>query len=257
MPTLQDLSIAQITGTLSDAAERHVPLTISVCCGQQTITLHSSVIAFDGSQLLLEVPAPVEGRAVYEVAPAERIGGTFKLRHYKHTFSATVIDTKPARLSDGTETRAIAVCCPSKMHRLQRRAYDRADVPAGRIVRASVWLGGKDQEPAGTSPGRPVWPGRVINISAGGFQMRTSSQADDVLEPNDLLGVRLTFGAGQETLYADAQFRHSEVQGGEALLGFQFIGLGNSPEGLEALKYLCNRVSEFHQAAQAAARAAN
>ena len=215
--------------------------------------LRSRVNGIQGEHMVLEMPRPGDDSTSYEFTPAEKIGVNLKLKHYKHIFSVTVVGKLKGRLDDGTEYDVLVVCWPSRMQRLQRRAYLRADVPDNRIARASVWLGGQNDEPAGTSPDRPVWSGQVTNLSAGGFQMRTSECASAEMDLDDIVGVRLGFGAGQETVYADAQFRHAQPDGEMTLIGFQFVGLGHSAEGLKALKFIITKVSEYHQATQAAA----
>ena len=72
----------------------------------------------------------------------------------------------------------------------------------------------------------------------------------DGLEAGDAIGVRLIFGTDGDTVYSDATFRHAEIQGDQALLGFQFIGLAQTPEGRVALQLLSSKVAEFQKAAQ-------
>jgi c-di-GMP-binding flagellar brake protein YcgR len=136
------------------------------------------------------------------------------------------------------------------MQRLQRRAYLRVDVPACRIVRASYWIGGRAAEPAGTTVDCPVWSGQVTNISAGGFQLAADANAAEALEVGDTVGVRLIFGAGRESVYADAQYRHHErTLDGHVLMGFQFMGLDQTTEGRAALRIVSEAVNEFQRLA--------
>ena len=93
----------------------------------------------------------------------------------------------------------LVICRPSRMQRLQRRAYIRAEVPPNRIVRASFWLGGRTAEPTGGSPTTPVWSGRVVNLSAGGFQLHTDAAAASDVEIGDAVGVRVVFGMGGQS----------------------------------------------------------
>jgi hypothetical protein len=109
-------------------------------------------------------------------------------------------------------------------------------------------LGGCDSEPAGTSPEHPVYYGIVRNISAGGLQVETDIESADNLEEGDMAGMRLVFGTSGETIYADAQFRHVETSGSKALLGFQFLGLTETPDGRVVLQVISAKVAEFHKA---------
>ena len=151
--------------------------------------------------------------------------------------------------------QAITVCWPNRMHRLQRRAFIRADVPAGRVARASFWVGGRENEPPGADPQRPVWSGRLTNISAGGFQV-LSSAGDDLwdLAPGETVGVRLAFEAGSESVYADAQFRRIDKNAEDALLGFQFVGLAQDRRGRRALQYISGKVAEYHRQCEVSGR---
>jgi len=249
MPALQQLSQQQIDEVLAEAAGRQAPLVVTVQSDGRWVTYHSRLIALRGQHLAVEMPRAEDGTPL-ELAPADKLNVSLKLKHHKNIFSATVARVETIRMEQGAEMTVAVLCGPTQVQRLQRRAYLRADVPANRIVRASVWLGGWESEPAGTSPDRPVWTGQVTNISAGGFQMKAPRQCLGALEVNDLVGVRLIFGAGQKAVYSDAQFRHAEEDGPSVLLGFQFVGLTETAEGMSALRTITARVSELARCQQ-------
>jgi len=255
MAFLQDLSIEQINEAVASAVERGVPATITIRSPAGWLKLRSRVMAIKDSHLLVQAPTIGQGDQAYPLAPADKVGLSFKLKHHKHMCVVTVAGTASLIDEQGNTLSVLCLCLPSRMQRLQRRAYIRAEVPANRVVRASFWLGGIESEPAGTSPDRPVWSGRVTNISAGGFQLCTEDQACEWLEIGDIVGVRLVFGTGQETIFVDAQFRHAEAasadpdqpDGQKAMLGFQFVGLGHSAEGKAAMKMISAKVGEFQR----------
>jgi len=139
------------------------------------------------------------------------------------------------------------VCSPTRMQRMQRRAFNRTDVPANRIVRAAFWLGGLESEPAGTTPDHPVWSGRVVNISAGGLQLTSEQRLGDAVSPGDIVGVRISFGVGEQNVYADAQFRHTLEEDGKVHMGFQFIGLGMTHQSREALQTIGSKANQFQR----------
>lgn len=248
MATLQDLNTRRIDESLLEAAMRRVPATLTIRMGKAWCNYHSRVLALADNRLLMELPGPEEHSAPHEFVPAEKVGVSFKLKHHKHIFSAVLAGTVQFALDDGTTVPALAFVPPTRMQRLQRRAYLRADVPPNRIVRASFWTGGKESEPSG-SPDCPVWSGHVVNISAGGFQLAAHTGAADGLEVGETVGVRLSFGAGRETVYADAQFRHLQEDNGEIQMGFQFLGLDQTDEGRQALRLISERVEEFQRSA--------
>ena len=254
MSVLQEIGPEQINELIQIAGERNVPMTITIRSENSWANLRSRALGTRESHLLMEMPpSNEEGVPPHEFVPAERIGVSFKLKHHKHIFAATVVGQRRVVMMDGTELPVLAVVMPTRMQRLQRRAYIRAEVPANRIVRVSYWMGGCDSEPAGTSPEHPVWFGQIKNISAGGFQVETDPGSAECLESGDAVGMRLVFCSSGETVYADAQFRHSEIiNNGRALMGFQFLGLTETPEGRVVLQLISAKVSEYQHAAQRA-----
>ena len=254
MAILEELDVNRINDVIATAAEKRTPATLTVSRGCHWLNLRSRVVALKDPHLWMELPVGPDGTQ-YEFAPAEKVGVSFKLRHHKHIFYATVQHMEQMPLDAGGTVPVLSVCCPSKMQRLQRRAYSRVDVPAGKIVRASFWLGGRQQEPSGTSLEQPVWNGPVMNLSAGGFLMRVDSDVADAVDEGDTVGVRLSFGPGQETVYSDAQFRHADVEGDEAMMGFQFVGLSETSAGKETLSLIATKLKQFEQmAAKTASR---
>jgi len=249
MAVLQELASDQINELIAQAGERNIPMVITISSHNAWCNLKSRALGIRGSHLLMELPYSQDGVVPHEFVPAERIGVSFKLKHHKHIFAATVVGQQRVAMEDGTELPVLAVVMPTRMQRLQRRAYIRADVPPNRIVRASFWLGGCDSEPAGTSPEHPVYCGVVRNISAGGFQLETEAAYADNIETGETVGIRLVFGASGETIYADGQFRHVEITGNKALMGFQFLGLTETPEGRVVLQVISAKVAEFQRAA--------
>jgi len=248
MAGLQELDIGQVNGILVDAAQRRVPATVTLRQDDRWINLRTRLIDCDKERIWMEVPTAYDGTP-WGLAPAERVGVTFKLRHHKYVFLATVAGQEMLGLPDGTKLQVAAICWPTQMQRLQRRVYIRADVPDGSVVRASLWVGGREDEPAGTTPEKPVFVGRVINLSAGGFQFRTRDRAAEMLDPGDLVGIRIVFGTGEETVFADAQIRHVAPEDEGIAVGLQFVGLEQSDEGRQALRLIGSKVSEFQRLA--------
>jgi len=256
MATLQELTNAQIDEAIRSAVDKQVPATATLRSASGWVNLHTRFLAAAGPHLLLTMPAGEGDAGPRSFALADKVGISFKLKHHKHVFTAVVVASE-TRTEGGETISALRVCNPSKMQRLQRRAFLRVDVPANRIVRGSFWLGGSEAEPAGTTVDRPVWQGRVTNISAGGFQLLTGAECLASLEIGEMVGVRLVFGAGQSAVYADAQYRHTEEREGQALLGFQFLGLPLTPQGRQTLEIISAKVAEFQRIEETASRRTN
>ena len=248
---LQELSLRQINESLLLGSQKNIPITFTLRVDGAWLNLPSRMIAISGKQLLFELP-PVEADVPpHEFVPAEKLGVSFKLKHHKHIFTATVAGVQDFALDGGGTTKVLAVCLPARMQRLQRRVFHRVDVPGNRVVRASYWMGSSGSEPSGVSDATPVWSGRVVNVSAGGFQLSSGASPLPMLDVGDSVGVRLSFGSGQESVYADAQLRHVAAEGsGQWSIGFQFVGLTQTAEGRETLKFIGQKVTEFQQIAE-------
>ena len=248
MGNLQKLNEKQISEALIAAADRQVPVTVTIRQGEAWTNLRSRFLAIRGARLLFEPPSGPEGSRPHEFSPAEKIGLSFKHKHHKHVFSTTVIGMDKVVLAENMMVPGLALNCPTHMERLQRRAYFRAAVPENHIVRVSFWLGGRESEPSSTSPDRPVWTAIVSDVSAGGFQARTAADVALAIETGETVGLRMTFGSDGDKLFADAQFRHADVLPDEhALLGFQFLGLAQTNDGKAALRLISKKVSEYQR----------
>ena len=248
MAKLQEMTQEQISDVLQEAIERQVPITVTFNRNGAWTNCHTRLLAVQEPHVLLGALHVYDGEEMPRIHPAEKIGLSFKLKHFKHIFTVTAVGTEKLEETSDDSPQTLSVCFPSSMHRLQRRAFIRAEVPHGRVVRASFWLGGRDNEPAHPDPEQPVWSGRLTNISAGGFQLVCGSDADSWdIEVGDTVGVRLAFEAGSESIYADAQFRRSDRIDGQTLLGFQFVGLAQDRKGCQNLQYISNKVAEYHR----------
>ncbi len=248
MATLQNLSNQQIDEVLNLAAEKQVPAAIIVRDEGEWASFRTRFVGMSRGHILLEMPAPQPGEEPGEFSPADKVGVSFKLRHHKHLFNGTVAETGTVRLDDGSVQTVLHVCSPTRMQRMQRRAFNRTDVPPNRVVRAAFWVGGLESEPAGTTPDQPVWSGRVVNISAGGLQLVCGQHLGEAVSAGDIVGVRVSFGVGEQNAYADAQLRHAQTDDdGRTHLGFQFIGLGLSPQSCEALQIIGTKANQFQR----------
>jgi c-di-GMP-binding flagellar brake protein YcgR len=256
MATLQYLDNRQIDEVIRAAVQRQVPLSITVQQAGGWATLHSRMVDVRDGHLWLGYPQVDAGQTPMEFSPADKIGISFKLKHHKHIFTGIVAGEAAVPAEEGLSERIIVVCSPTRMHRMQRRSFLRVDVPPNRVVRVAFWLGGQDAEPTKSNPDRPVWFGRVTNLSAGGFQASCGDEGPSLLDSGETVGVRISFGAAEETVRADAQFRHVVEADGQAHVGFQFVGLAQSSEGRRALQMIGNKTAQFHreQAAGASRR---
>ena len=254
MAKLQEMTQEQIADAMQAAIRRQVPVTVTLKRDSAWTSCHTRLLAVQDPHVLLGDLLVHDDDETPQIAPAEKVGLSFKLKHYKHIFTVTAVGTEKFEGGPDGPGQAISVCWPNRMHRLQRRAFIRAVVPQGRVVRASFWVGGRDNEPTQADPECPVWSGRLTNISAGGFQLISAD--DDVcdLVVGETVGVRLAFEAGSESIYADAQFRRADTIEGQSLLGFQFVGLAQDRKGRQGLQYISGKVAEYHRQNEASVR---
>ncbi len=247
MAVLEELNITQIKGVIGDAAEKQVPGTITLNLNNGWVNFRTRVLAVTDERILLAMPIEDDGATPHEFCPGEKIGLSFKLKHHKYLSLMAVGGVDTLSVQGETPEIVLSACWPVQMQRLQRRAYTRVDVPDQCIARASFWLGSRNDEPAGTTPDRPVWTGQVQNISAGGFQLHGPTEAGKHLEIGYSVGVRLVFGTAGEAVFVDAQIRHVGSDDDGITVGLQFIGLGQSSDGKAALEFIRRKVSEFQR----------
>ena len=245
MANFQELNLTQIDKAVTQAVGKNIPITVSFFNDGSWDVFRSRFLDVSYSYLTLEAPSTPDGE-VAAFSPADRLGINFKQGHHKHVFDATVVESVVHTGPDGQPVEALKVVAPSRMQRIQRRSFQRVDVPAGEIVRVSFWRGGKEVEPV-DSAGEGAWGGAVDNLSAGGFQVACHNYTGPQFEVGDLVGVRLSFGVAEESCFADAQFRHAQIDGEALMLGFQFVGLAHSRHGRAALKLITVKVAELQR----------
>jgi len=211
------------------------------------VNVAGRLLAADKHYLMVGLPQASAGGIDHEFVAGESLAVSFKLKHHKYLFTTRVVSVEELSDDEGQPCWSLRVACPEGLRRLSRRSFQRVRVPDNRIVRASFWPGGREAEPAGGQDDAPVFLGTVTNLSAGGFGVVTRRDAALLFDVGFMVGVRLVFGPGGEVVYADAQCRHVTPQGESVHLGFQFVGLGHTAEGREALCIIGRKVSEFQR----------
>lgn len=248
---MQDLSTQQINEAIRDSVAKHIPLGLSI----QTdawLRMHSRFLAISEEHILVEMPSADDG-APHEFVPAEKVALSFKLKHHKYLSQARVAGQRQLKLPDGTCIPTLSLCWPMHMQRLQRRSFARVAVPPGKVVRVSFWTGGRDAEPTGPSDPRSVWSGQVVDLSAGGFQAIITAEVPELVTGQPI-GVRIVFGPGEASVYADAQFRHKQPEDAGVSFGFQFVGLAHTEQGRENLRLISRKMSEFSRSTRSGNR---
>ena len=244
MPNFQQLSNDQINEAIRGAVELRVPIVITFRHEEMWMTYYSRFVGTQGSHFTIELPRSDRDND-QQWAPADRIGISFKYRHYKYVCSATLAGPETIQDDEGQAHDVLSVVCPTQMHRLQRRVYKRVSVPNEESVRGTVWLGGSDTRPETGEEDTPVWEGSVDNLSAGGFHMFCQFDVDRLPRIGDEVGLRLTFGPNEEPCLADAMIRHVQRVENGVSLGMQFLGLSQSRHGRATLSRISSKVAYF------------
>ncbi len=214
------------------AVKRRLSISLSLRSQNQWMALRSRMLGLDDGLLWVEPPTEPGLAEPHEISSGERVGGMFRIEPHKYSFM-----TRPGEGSRFEGASALPLLIPEVVHATDRRMYPRLNLQIG-MARASFWPGGKEAEPQGVTPERPIWSGRVADISINGIQIQTSPFAAQFLEPGDVVGVRLLFSQNAEPIYLNAQYRHAACGRNIASMGFQFAGLEQSVDGLEALESL-------------------
>ena len=170
----------------------------------------------------------------------DTLGGNFRLGHKKCMFNTTLI-----RARQEGDAEYWIIRRPDGFQQLQRRAYERAVPTKGLVVAVRFW----PENAAGETPndGRAVRHGQLEDLSAGGMRVKVAESKD--LETDRTYRCVFTPRPGKPALVLDAVLRHREAsEQGRSSLGFQFVGLETSDDGLKALDRLVRTVQHFHRA---------
>jgi len=240
MALIEELTKQQIETYLDETIRREIPVNMSFRVKNRWYNLRTRIIKRDKKRLWLEYPTDKDRPEKIDVGLA--LGLAFKLGRHKHIFTATIQNLCNVHTSDTDTLRLICIPIPSRVQRVQRRAFIRVAVPSSRSILVTFWLGGKDANQL------VRWEGWMTNISAGGFQLRMPSRSAPDLTIDDIVGVRIEIGQDYEPILVDARFRnllHDER--GVTLMGFQFLGLNDSQQGRKTLQRISRIVCSFQK----------
>ena len=170
----------------------------------------------------------------------QTVGVTFRLGHKKCMFAAIV-----QAITEHNEGRLLTLRWPENIHQLQRRAYERAVPPAGRVIPVRFWR----EEAASTTQAdsRRVKHGQLEDLSAGGMRIQTGDSSE--LEIGRSYRCVFAPQPGAPPLVLEAALRHHQTTDqNRASLGLHFVGLETTPEGRHLLDRLVKIVNHFQRA---------
>lgn len=246
MALIQELSSSLIRKCLDEAIRRQTPLAMTWRREGQWQNLRTRILQRSEGALWLELPSDPSPDG-QEPPPHQELGLSFKFKHHKHIFNATIEAIGQFQLDDGQAVRAVRATTPARMHRVQRRAYLRADVPRNRSVLATFRQGWAPTDHPGPDDTSAAWEGWLTNLSAGGFQVRLTHGAPQ-LELGDVVNVVIELGQEYQPITAYAQFRQYFTDERDvAYQGFQFVGLNETPRGRKTLQRIGEVVTAFQR----------
>jgi hypothetical protein len=241
MSTTQTIGRERHDQVLEDAVrdERPLVLTYNSDAGWRTFKAVFVSGPAVSSGILVKLEPAADGVVGNLPTPGKTLGGTFRLGHKKCMFSTALMSVQ----RQGDDALWV-IRRPEQLQQLQRRAYERAAPPKGSVIAVRFW-----REAAGgdvSTDARNVRHGQLEDISAGGMRIKVADPKDVSLDRT----YRCVFTPrpGKPSLVLDAVLRHREaVDQGRASLGFQFVGMEATPEGLRLLDRLVRIVNHFQR----------
>ena len=242
MSTLQVIPRDHSDQIIRDLIDKQLPAVLSCHWpdGWRTCRLHF-VSGSPESKTITVQTRRGDDQARDPVLPTgQTVGVTFRLGHKKCMFAAVV-----QSIADHDENRLLTLRWPEKIHQLQRRAYERAVPPAGRVIPVRFWR----EEGASTAQAesRRVKHGQLEDLSAGGMRIQTADSSELKIGRT----YRCVFAPqpGAPPLVLGATLRHHQrTDQGRASLGLHFVGLETTPEGRHLLDRLVKVVNQFQRA---------
>jgi|CXWL01.1.fsa_nt_gi c-di-GMP-binding flagellar brake protein YcgR len=229
------------------AAQRRLPLTVSILSDGRWCNMRSQILAFDARQQAIQIVYPIAAtlEAPPEIPAGQKLGISFRRGHKKCVFVSIAVVRRMDVTEGGQPVDSLIVTAPEQMRELQRRAYQRVMVPADRFIAVKLWQGGA---PSGDDNTWPLCSGRLSNLSLGGLLADVRVDQNPRLSAGDIAGVEIKPLATGEPLIAEAQFRHCTLAAPERLgIGLQFMGLEHDTKGLSSITQIAELVAELRR----------
>jgi len=245
MALQQEVDAETIEHVVKAAASRNSPVAMTVRRGELWQSYRSRFLGLRGNQLWLEC-ATSDTNTLPALEVGQKIGVAFKQRHYKFVFTSVVVETAEFTPAPDVTLRGLQIAWPSRMFKLQRRMFQRADVPGRRWAFVHFWEGGLTQEPQEELRDKLTYTGQLVDISAGGYRVRMLGASDPGFQTGDPLASKITVQGVNGALEADGMFRHTTSDEYGVTLGVQFVGLTETEEGRQTLIRIGRLVTDFH-----------
>ena len=188
----------------------------------------SKIIELQPNRMTISLAPPGAENGPVAPSPGQEIAITFKKGYNKCLFTTRAISCGQSEIEPGVIVPSITVYKPEQIEKIQRRAFERTEVPAGDKVTVNFY-------PCDNADDK--CRGQLCNLSAGALGAKIlASEAPSW--PNDRQ-CQLSFVPlpGQEPIVLQARYRHTTDANhdGYTLVGFQFVGLELTEQGRNTL----------------------
>lgn len=202
----------------------------------------SHFLSVRGNQLVLAQPVPDTADCHLEPAVGQEVAISFKKGYNKFLFLTRVVKADHFEIEPGHRVPVVNIYAPDHIEKIQRRAYNRAEVPADLSVDVTFW-------PSTQSKSKKKYTGQLVNLSAGGGAVQMPAGNVPDLSESEQVTLKFKPLPDQKPIQLEARYRHTTSSGDEtsSLLGFQFIGLEVSEEGRKILRRLSRTVGVYHR----------
>lgn len=219
--------------------QRHLVLTHQGPMGWRTFKASFVAGGDRTGELTVRALLPDDFEGACLPVRGDTLGGTFRMGHKKCMFCTELVSSSGA---EGGAT--FVVKWPTQVQQLRRRAYERAEPPRDQVVAVRFWCDSDDANNAADA--RTVRHGQLEDLSCGGIRIKVANASDLKMEAT----YKCVFSPrqGKPAVLVEGILRHREaVEHGRASLGFQFVGLETTPEGMRSLDRLARIVSHFQR----------
>lgn len=227
---------------IDEAIERHLPITLTNRHGDVWQVYKSHFVRRHANLLTIALPTPDVADCHMEPAIGQEVAVTFKKGYNKCLFVTRIVRQETIELEPGIFMPAISLFMPQQIEKIQRRAFNRAMVPATLDVPVTL----RAQNPQATPSS---FTGRLHDLSAGGAGVLVSKETAAQLKENQPFLMAFTPLADQDPIQLPTRMRHivPEESSDQHMAGFQLMGLELTEEGRHLLRRLGRIVSVYER----------
>ncbi|MBN2212323.1 MAG: PilZ domain-containing protein [Sedimentisphaerales bacterium] len=225
---------------IDEVIERRVPLTLTNKDGEMWQVHKAYFLHRDGDRLLIAQPVPDSNDGRLEPAAGQVVAVSFKKGYNKCLFVTCIIRSESIRDENDQIVPALSLRMPQQVEKVQRRAYNRAAVPADLDVTVTLTpVNGKGS----------VVNGWLSNLSAGGMGVLVNEDAGQQLREDQQFLAKFTPLPGQSEIGVQVRLRHTQAadRNNLYLLGLQIMGLEMSEEGRHIVRQIARIVGIYER----------